>query len=511
MPKPVLSQSLIVETGFDHLDSISSSVNSLPEFTPIDTPTLPNTGTPTFPESPGNNNLSRSANLSPRPKSSRQLSFIRPFKQVKQWIRSKPDENYRIEYSVLQSSNPITEVEFNESFELSKNLNYYTLGEFNRLINSVIEYIDIYKPQRISQGSSGSYFIKIQDSNGNPIKVGVFKPKDEEPYGPSSPKWSKWFHRTFFPFWFGRSCLLLNQGYISEAMASYVDQRLLSFIVPYTDIIYLKSSLFYFPLWDRINKRVKPKIGSFQKFIDYQQADKWLALHPFPKDSISQLPVTSYINKSEPLVFYWSQETLMEFQVELEKLVIFDYLIRNTDRSLDNWMIKLEWQDNESYFKPILKIGAIDSGLAFPWKHPDEWRSFPYGWLFLPYPVIGQLFSSNLREHYIRILSSSSWWENTVLGLKKISKKDKNFKLKYFNRQISVLKGQAFNIIEVLKVPGSTPLDLAKRLRVTVVDEVRPVPNDYNNQRVEEIDQRFEDVVFEKLIFENKDPVFTCC
>ena len=29
---------------------------------------------------------------------------------------------------------------------------------------------------------------------------------------------------------------------------------------------------------------------------------------------------------------------------------------------------------------PHIHIGAIDNSLAFPWKHPDEWRSFPlYG------------------------------------------------------------------------------------------------------------------------------------
>lgn len=506
-----LSHSLTVETGFDHLDSISSSINSLPEFTPIETATHPHTGPPSFSGSPVTKILSQGTNLSPANNNSRKLSFIKPFKQVKHWIRSLLDENYRIEYSVLQSSAPMTEQEFNERLKISKNLNYYTLSEFNKLVNSVIEFIDVCSPQRISQGSSGSYFIHIRDSQGKCIKVGVFKPKDEEPYGPSSPKWTKWIHRTFFPFWFGRSCLLLNQGYVSEALASYIDQRLLNFIVPYTDVIYLKSPLFYFSLWDRINKRIKLKIGSFQKFIDYQQADKWLAVHPFPRDSISKLPVTSYVRKSEPLLFYWSQETLLEFQVQLEKLVIFDYLIRNTDRSLDNWMIKLEWEEYDNYFKPILKLGAIDSGLAFPWKHPDEWRSFPYGWLFLPYTVIGQLFSLNLRRHYIGILSSKTWWENTVLGLKKISKKDKNFKLKYFKRQISILKGQAFNIIEVLKVPGSSPLDLAKRPRVRVIDEVRSVLNDHSNLTVEEIDQSIENAVFEKLVFENKDPVFTCC
>lgn len=45
-------------------------------------------------------------------------------------------------------------------------------------------------PERIYQGSSGSYFVK------NPANkvVAVFKPKDEEPYGRLNPKWTKWIH-----------------------------------------------------------------------------------------------------------------------------------------------------------------------------------------------------------------------------------------------------------------------------------------------------------------------------
>jgi hypothetical protein len=33
---------------------------------------------------------------------------------------------------------------------------------------------------------------------------------------------------------------------------------------------------------------------------------------------------------------------LSEFQLEFEKMVILDYLIRNTDRGNDNWLIKYE-------------------------------------------------------------------------------------------------------------------------------------------------------------------------
>ncbi|CAI4225596.1 unnamed protein product [Auanema sp. JU1783] len=62
-------------------------------------------------------------------------------------------------------------------------------------------------PERISQGSSGSYFVKNDQGN----IIGVFKPKNEEPYGHLNPKWLKWFHKIFLPCCFGRSCLIPNQ------------------------------------------------------------------------------------------------------------------------------------------------------------------------------------------------------------------------------------------------------------------------------------------------------------
>ncbi|CAJ0564744.1 unnamed protein product, partial [Mesorhabditis spiculigera] len=62
-------------------------------------------------------------------------------------------------------------------------------------------------PERIAQGSSGSYFVK----NTQGKIVGVFKPKNEEPYGHLNPKWLKWLHKVFLPCCFGRSCLIPNQ------------------------------------------------------------------------------------------------------------------------------------------------------------------------------------------------------------------------------------------------------------------------------------------------------------
>ena len=87
-------------------------------------------------------------------------------------------------------------------------------------------------PIRIYQGSSGSYFVKNTDGK----TIGVYKPKDEEPYGRLNPKWTKWMHRICCPCCFGRSCLIPNQGYMSEAGASLVDSKLDLNIVPKTKV-----------------------------------------------------------------------------------------------------------------------------------------------------------------------------------------------------------------------------------------------------------------------------------
>lgn len=66
--------------------------------------------------------------------------------------------------------------------------------------------------------------------------IAVFKPKNEEPYGHLNPKWTKWLQKLCCPCCFGRDCLVLNQGYLSEAGASLVDQKLELNIVPRTKV-----------------------------------------------------------------------------------------------------------------------------------------------------------------------------------------------------------------------------------------------------------------------------------
>lgn len=76
------------------------------------------------------------------------------------------------------------------------------------------------------------------------------------------------------------------------------------------------------------------------------------------------------------------EEVQREFQLQFERLVVLDYIIRNTDRNHDNWLIKYnkleEKKSSETWNQkkePSVKIAAIDNGLAFPFKHPDEWRA----------------------------------------------------------------------------------------------------------------------------------------
>lgn len=139
------------------------------------------------------------------------------------------------------------------------------------------------QPTRISQGSSGSYFCR--DSSGK--IVGVFKPKNEEPYGRLNPKWTKWIHRHLFPCFFGRSCLIPNLGYLSEAAASLIDRKLGTMIVPYTNVIHLSSSSFHYDYLDRKKKNgLPPKIGSFQCFLtNYKDATVFFRDHPLVTSS----------------------------------------------------------------------------------------------------------------------------------------------------------------------------------------------------------------------------------
>ncbi|CAB4061061.1 PI4K2 [Lepeophtheirus salmonis] len=279
-------------------------------------------------------------------------------------------------------------------------------------------------PQRIYQGSSGSYFVKNSDGK----TIGVFKPKDEEPYGRLNPKWTKWMHRLCCPCCFGRSCLVPNQGYMSEAGASLVDTKLSLNVVPKTKIVRLASETFNYLRIDREKVRAKhivsehfpkvgrrfhrlglpPKVGSFQLFVEgYKDAD--FQIKRFEADKLSE-------------------ETSKEFQLKFERLVVLDYIIRNTDRGNDNWLIKhtKEKKDSEESesIPEAVDIAAIDNGLAFPFKHPDSWRAYPYHWSWLP--CSKKEFSDEIKELVLPKLSDMNFAQDLCDELYNLFKTDKD-------------------------------------------------------------------------------------
>lgn len=343
-------------------------------------------------------------------------------------------------------------------------------AEFEEIVESVRVAIELgMHPKMISQGSSGSYFARNSDGK----VVGVFKPKDEEPYASRNPKWTKWIHRNLFPCFFGRACLIPNLSYVSEAAAYVLDSKLRTNLVPYTDIVYLSSKSFYYDLWDRRSfyrkrKPLPPKVGSFQVFLQgYKDANIFLREHPWPDqqnpgfrtdaaprkkkrpwhencrpsgappgtEEDSDVESTADEEEAERRKIFWTDRLRQAFREELEKLVILDYIMRNTDRGLDNWMIKVDEKGGVSIIsepprfnnegegnehdhdedddlpaprpvsatgpststgphrnpyrkqKPMaatpelesargknsasISIGAIDNSLSWPWKHPD--------------------------------------------------------------------------------------------------------------------------------------------
>lgn len=212
---------------------------------------------------------------------------------------------------------------------------------------------------------------------------------------------------------------------------------------------------------------------------------------------------------------FWSEGLQESFREQLEKLVILDYIMRNTDRGTDNWMIRIdsEKQTAEIVARPpkserqqngqldpstaeaynrrqdnmtaapssdddnvVPRLGAIDNSLSWPWKHPDAWRSYPFGWLFLPVTLIGRPFTEKTRRHFLPLLTSKEWWTDTQVKLRNCFELDADFKERMFARQIAVMKGQAWNVVETLKTPDHGPLELTRRNRVCVWDDLVDIP-----------------------------------
>jgi len=393
---------------------------------------------------------------------------IRPIKG-----KSQKEEHLEIHHSVFQAPPDITPLTLEQVME--EQPGRMSKIEYDDVVESVRTAIELgMHPKLITQGSSGSYFARNTEGR----VVGVFKPKDEEPYATRNPKWTKWIHRNLFPCFFGRACLIPNLSYVSEAAAYVLDAQLRTNIVPPTDVVHLSSKVFFYDFWQRsaFYRKRKPlpeKPGSFQVFLrGFKDATVFLREHPWPdqlsggfspqdapksrrrdwtqncrtavipeededaegegsQGGLESRPLTSDGDAAERAKrFRWTPQLQQSFREELEKLVILDYIMRNTDRGLDNWMIKVDWEtqqasivadppqrdtlggeegqeDGDDMAHPVpvgrewlstdpyrrqnamtppsrsatpsgssagapkMTLGAIDNSLSWPWKHPD--------------------------------------------------------------------------------------------------------------------------------------------
>jgi len=283
-------------------------------------------------------------------------------------------------------------------------------------------------------------------------------------------------------------------------------------VVPKTKIVRLASETFNYNAIDRakavtkknINEKfpqigrrfhrvgLPPKVGSFQLFVDgFKDAIYWL-------------------NKftSEPL----SSAADRQLQREFEKLVVLDYVIRNTDRGNDNWLIKYERpavsevqdrgdEDWSMVEEPKISIAAIDNGLAFPFKHPDEWRAYPYHWAWLQQAKVP--FSEEIKELVLPSLSDMNFVQSLCDDLYELFKTDKGFDKQAFHKQMSVMRGQILNLTQAMN-DGKSPLQLVQMPVVTVERRKKTYGHSNRRSRADS-----EDTMTQR--FSTRSPFFSWC
>lgn len=108
-------------------------------------------------------------------------------------------------------------------------------------------------------------------------------------------------------------------------------------------------------------------------------------------------------------------------------------------------LIIIYFQDWNLVQLPTIEIAAIDNGLAFPFKHPDSWRAYPYHWAWLPQAKVP--FSDEIKEHVLPMLSDLNFVEELCNDLNELFKVNmQKLKMKLLIHLCCVYKINWFNL-----------------------------------------------------------------
>jgi len=195
-----------------------------------------------------------------------------------------------------------------------------------------------YSPTLCSEGEGGTYFLK--DKSGH--EVAVFKPTDEDPQGLNNPK-----RKELEPM---RKSIPVGQTAIREMAAYLLDGGFSS--VPPTSLVQLSHDSFH-----------GPKVGSFQKYMDFECASWDLAPYNFSVEDV-------------------------------QRIGVLDIRIFNTDRHGGNILVTVP-DELPQFGDSEFKLVPIDHGFAFPTSLEEA----SFDWLY--WPQAKQPFSEEILD-YIR-------------------------------------------------------------------------------------------------------------
>lgn len=179
-------------------------------------------------------------------------------------------------------------------------------------------------PLLVIQGKSGTYWMRDKERKA----VGVFKPFDEETFAPNNPIGS--LIQAPLGTRKMRQGILSGEAVHREVAAFTVDAYLGFGIVPKTQYASFSDPVFYYAKEGLLKiPKMKKKKGSFQVFVE-----GFVSIMVLSEKELLQIPV-----------------------IEIQLLFLFDIIIGNTDRHLNNILVA---EDG---------IAAIDNGLCFTEIH----------------------------------------------------------------------------------------------------------------------------------------------